>query len=124
MTSRQIFNQTISLTAGDEADREDYAPFWHDVLNLLLAETFELNNALRECASKPKLTEIPQIVSFEQQVDCEPYVARAVLPAGAASYLLLEDEPGQAAYFSGVYRNMLSAGGGAVYADSMKSGDR
>lgn len=103
---------------GDEADREDYAPYWHDILNLLLAETYSLNNALRIKAGKEPLEEIPHAASFDEEVDCEPLIVRSILPLGGAAYMFLEEEPQIASYYMGMYRNMLNAGGGAEYVRS------
>lgn len=106
MTSRDIFNQCVSLMFGEAADRDDYAPFWTDVLNLLLAENFDLNNALRENSGKAALTDIPLIASLDENIDYEPIVLRSLLPLGGAGYLFMEDEPQIAAYYASLYRNM------------------
>lgn len=121
MTSREIFNQCVSLMFGETADRDDYLPFWRDVLNLMLAETHELNNALRKAAGKPKLKEIPFVSSEDEEVECEPQIARLLLPLGGASYMFLEDEPQIASYYGARYRNLTNAAAGAEYVDSMES---
>lgn len=120
MTSRQIFNQTVTLMFGDASDREDYAPYWHDILNILLAETNGLNNALRIEAGKSSRSGIPYICSFDEEVDCEPLLARAVLPLGGAAYMFLEDEPQIASYYMNIYQNMKSTAGAAAYVISFK----
>ena len=103
---------------GDASDREDYAPMWHDILNLLSAQVFGLNNALRIKAGKTPLEEIPYIESFEEEVNFEPLIARSVLPLGGAAYMFLEDEPQIASYYMGMYQSMMNACGGAEYVRS------
>lgn len=102
---------------GDESDREDYAVFWNDVLNLLLAETFDLNNALRASVGKPRLTEIPRVTTLDDEISYEQKIVRAVLPLGGAAYLFLEDEPQIAGYYAELYQNMKDGIGGAQYSD-------
>lgn len=121
MTSREIFNQCVSLMFGESADRDDYLPFWQDVLNLMLAETHALNNALRTAAGKPKLKEIPFVSSLDEEVECEPQIARVLLPLGGASYMFLEDEPQIASYYGARYRSLTNGIGAAEYADSLSS---
>lgn len=105
---------------GDAADREDYAPYWHDILNLLLAETNGINNALRIESGKSALEEIPYIASFDEEVGYEPLLTRSILPLGGAAYMFLEDEPGIASYYMSMYRNMMNTAGGCVYISSVR----
>lgn len=118
MTSREIFNQTVSLMAGEPQDREDYAPFWNDVINLLLAETYALNNALRAQADKPPLKEIPVLQTMDEELPYEPALAR-IMPLGGAGYLYMEDDPQIASYYSAKFQSLKEASTAAKYVKAL-----
>lgn len=123
MTSEELFNTTVTLMFGEAADRIDYQPYWTDYLNLMLAENFEINNALRISEEKEPLAEIPYIDDLQSEIGFEPIMERQILPYGLAGYLYMEDDPTIATAYKNKYEYERQRAGKAKYINSISSED-
>ena len=123
MSAQEIFNTAVTLMFGEEADRPDYQPFWLDILNYMLAENFEINNALRAVRGKEVLQEPPRITDMAEEVGYEWELERQILPMGCAGYIYMEDESGIATTYKNKYEVERSRILYARYVDAMDSSE-
>lgn len=123
MTVQEIFNTAVTLMFGEEVDRPDYQPFWMDIFNYMLAENFELNNALRTVRGKPPLEIPPEVTEMTDEVGYEWELERQILPMGCAGYLFMEDESGIATTYKNKYEVERSKILHTQYVDSMQDPD-
>lgn len=115
MTAEQLFNASVSLMFGEAADRSDYQPFYLDVLNILIAENFDINNSLRIQKKSEPLEEIPYISDLTDELTYEDIFNRQILPYGLAGYLYMEDDPGIATEYKNKYEYERQRVGKAEY---------
>ena len=103
MKAQDIFYLAVTLMFGEEADRVDYKPFYINILNILLAETFFANQTLRKQRGKEEMTEIPYIQNMEEEVDYEPEFTRQILPYGIAGYIYTDDDKNMGSEYKNKY---------------------
>ena len=115
VTANDIFNATMALMFGTEEDKADYQSFFLPALNLLAAENFALNNAVRLLAGKPRLSVMPVIASMSDPVDYEEIFVRAVFPYGCAGLLYADDDKALAADYKNKYEFMRAGVLGSEY---------
>ncbi|MEG1017445.1 MAG: hypothetical protein RSE36_06500, partial [Oscillospiraceae bacterium] len=58
MTGKKLFETALSLLMTGEQDVIEYKAYLAELLNVLLAETFEVNNSIRLYKGKQQLFEI------------------------------------------------------------------
>lgn len=92
MRAQKIFDTAVTLMFGTEEDKVDYLPLFLNILNLLLAENFDTNNALRELGGKEALLEVPEIKDILDDVPYEDIFTRNILPYGCAGYIYTDDD--------------------------------
>lgn len=108
MTAADIFKTAcgyLSQTPEESDDVAGFAPGW---LNVLLAESFEAENALRRADGMPELAAVP-FVSTDTMREKIPYhdvITRIALPYGLASDLERDAEDD---YRVNLFRNMYVA---------------
>ena len=103
MTANDVLNTTLTLMFADLSEADDYKSPFISVLNLLLAETFELNNSIRLADGLDVLTDIPEVSELTDVMTYEEGLCRAVLPFGAAGMLMTEDNAAAAAQYKNKY---------------------
>lgn len=74
-------------------------------LNRLLAELFHENNMCRMFFGKPRLEEIPQISSRDDEIPFEPEYALNVLPLGLAARFAIDDDLNKYSIYNTDYQN-------------------
>lgn len=117
MTADEIFTDVMALMFGEEGDKDQYPPFL-SMLNIVLAETFDLNNAWRRMTGKDGLTQIPRIEQLTDEVDYEPRLLRMVIPYGVAGMLYAEDDDtGMGDYYRSKYEAAKSAAAFAEFTE-------
>lgn len=117
MTADDIFTDVMALMFGEEGDKDQYPPFL-SMLNIVLAETYELNNAWRRMTGKDELTQIPLIEQLTDEVDYEPRLLRMVIPYGVAGMLYAEDDDtGMGDYYRSKYEAAKSAAAFAEFTE-------
>ena len=93
MTADKILDIVIyGLMFGDESEKQEYAPQFLKVISVLVAQNFNINNALREARGKGKLEEIPKITALTDDIDFESEFTTNILPLGAAGIMFAEDD--------------------------------
>ena len=117
MTADGLFSLAIGLAGGGEEDREDYGEQFLPVLNVLLAETFDVNNSIRVYRSKEELTEIPEVTALTDELTYEPEVLRKVLPYGIAGTLYQEDSASIAMQYMNKYEVARMGAGKAQHVE-------
>lgn len=89
MVAKDVFNIAMGLLQED--DTADFEVFAIPMLNVILGETYNVNNSLRRYANKEMLTDIPQIVSLNDELIYESYLLINAFPYGLASKIMLDD---------------------------------
>ena len=117
MTADGLFSLAIGLAGGGEEDREDYEEQFLPVLNVLLAETFDVNNSLRASKGKEELAEIPEVTALTDEMSYEPEILRKVLPYGIAGTLYQEDSASLAMQYLNKYEVARMGAGKAQYVE-------
>lgn len=95
MTGNDILDNALALMFEERQRSPDYVSYAPRILNMLLPETFGVNNQLRRLAGKEPLAAPPVISTLEEEVAYEDDLARSVLPWGLAAWLLMGDEEGR-----------------------------
>ena len=132
MTNAQwIFEKAMHLMdeispatgAADHADTGAYKNRTLAILNLLRVECFPASDTYQ--VSEPGKRPIcPEITDFESPIALDDGICQGVLPYGLAAHLLLEENPGMAAYFNGRYAEGLAAARRAIPAWAQDIADR
>lgn len=103
MTANEIFDNVLALCYSEESDKESYTSF-KGMLNIILAETFEMNNVRRNILGKELLTEIPIVKELTDEIDYEPMILRTAVTYGVAGMLYAEDDDtGMGEYYRNKY---------------------
>lgn len=89
MTAKNLFDMAMGLLQED--DTEEFEEFAIPMLNVILAETFYVNNSLRSAAGKNKLDDIPQIIDLNDELVYENYLLLNAFPYGLAAKIMLDD---------------------------------
>ena len=92
MTADDIFNTVLGLMFCAREEKADYEASFYPMLNMVLAETFDTNNAHRLGAGKAELDEVPVIENAEDEIDYEEIILKKVVPYGIAGMLYAEDD--------------------------------
>ena len=102
-TAEEIFKTAVTMMFGEQADEQDYNPFWVNTLTWMMAENFKTNNALRVLRGKEPLTTIPLITDMSDKVEYEDEFTRYILPMGCAGYIYTDDDKGVGAEYKNKY---------------------
>ena len=122
MTNAQwIFEQAMHLMdeanqstgAVDCSDTRGYKNRTLAILNLLRVECFPASDTY-DMAEPGKRPVCPEITDFDTPIGLDDGICQGVLPYGLAAHLLLDENPGLAAYFNGRYAEGLAAAKRAV----------
>lgn len=98
-----IFDAAVTLMFGVDVDKQDYQPFYINILNVLIAENYYINNALRKSRGKSEMTSIPYITDMEDDLDFEDEFTRQILPYGVAGYIYTDDDKGLGSEYKNKY---------------------
>ncbi len=91
-TADAIFDSVLALMFAEASDKPDYQVNFISQLNMKLAETFEINNALRRRRDLAEFPEPPIITALTDEVDYEFEITRSMLPLGIAGDLYVDDD--------------------------------
>ena len=91
MTADELFNIVIGLMFAQEDEKPDYTPYI-PMLNIILAETFSLNNALRDLREKEPLLKLVTVSGLTDEIPYEEDILYKVIPYGVAGLLYAEDD--------------------------------
>lgn len=92
MTADDIFNTVLGLMFCNKDEKADYEVSFIPMLNIIIAETFNINNARRMGNGKEEFLNIPQVGQLSDVIDYESIILRKVIPYGVAGMLYAEDD--------------------------------
>lgn len=112
MTGNEVLKLAYDLIGDDESSNTEFTGYAPGILTVLLAETFPLNNGLRESRGMAPMEEMPTVTAetMDRELTYEPEVQRTVLPYGLCEkYAFWDDDPSRAGYFNSLYANACNA---------------
>lgn len=80
MTGSSLLARAVALM--QETESEHYEPYAVALINLVLAETFEVNQRIRRFHGKEGLAGVPQIRELSEEIPYEEELALRALPLG------------------------------------------
>jgi hypothetical protein len=92
LTVNELLQNALALFAETDASDADYQALAIPHINMVLAETFEVNNRMRRMAKKPVLDAVPEIGALSDTIDYEDKLMRLALPYGLAEKLYFDEE--------------------------------
>lgn len=106
MTGQALLTKAIALF--NETDTEYYHPTALSAINLLLAETFDINNNILRSAGKSLLNEVPEISKLSEEIPYHDRLVKTAFPYGLAAKLYAgKREPSLLSYFHQQYVDAL-----------------
>lgn len=99
-------NDSSGLT--DTADTREYKVKTIGILNSLIDLVYPYSDTYR-LAEDRKRSSLPDLQSFDDHIDLDPMICRAVLPNGLAAKLLTTENPALADYFQQCFEEALAA---------------
>ena len=84
MTGNEVLKLAYDLMSEEESSNTEFTGYAPGILTVLLAETFPLNNGLRESRGLAPMEEMPTVTAetMDRELTYEPEVQRTVLPYG------------------------------------------
>lgn len=109
MTVNELLQNALPLFAETDTSDADYQALTIPHTNMVLAETFDVNNRMREQAGKEPLTEIPSVTALTDTIPFEDKLVRLALPYGLAAKLYFdEDNDGRLSMFLQEYAERVN----------------
>ncbi len=104
MKGAKLLDDALALMMTTRAQSPEYAEYAVPLINLLLAETKEADNMLRERAGLAARSTTPAISSLEEELPCDPLLAASALPLGLCARLVMDDDDmSKVAYYQNQY---------------------
>lgn len=92
MTGSELLQRALALFAETDTSDADYQALAIPHINMVLAETFEVNNRLRKMAGKDAFDTVPEIGALSDSIEYEDKLVRLALPYGLAEKLYFDEE--------------------------------
>ena len=92
MDGNELLKRAMALYAETDTNDEDVKALSVPYINMVLAETFDVNNRMREYAGKEPLESIPEIASLDDTIQYEDKLVKLALPYGLASKLYFDED--------------------------------
>ncbi|MBP3342306.1 MAG: hypothetical protein J6K99_07250 [Peptococcaceae bacterium] len=103
-TVQQLFNITIGVMGDQISNSTGYKENFLPILNTVLSECLDNENALRQRDGLEELTEAPYMEAWDTVIPYHTELVRNVLPYGIGMFLFLgDDENVKATFFSSKY---------------------
>ena len=80
MTGSELLARAVAIM--QETETEHYEPYAAPLINLVLAETFEVNQRIRRFGGKEELPALPQIRELSEEIPYEEVLCARALPLG------------------------------------------
>ena len=90
MTYGELLDRALGIL--EYSDRENREDFAKEMIDLVLAELWDINNRLRLSNGVPALEEIPSVGSFEDEIPYENEIVRRDLILGLVCRLAADEE--------------------------------
>ena len=107
MTVQQLYEAALALLSEDVARAKSYNKFKIPLVNQVIAECFDINNAIRITDGLVPLhkSEMPYMESEEDVIPYDIRLLRECMPYGVASLLVIDDDKTKATVFSQQYES-------------------
>lgn len=92
MTGNELLTRAMALYAETDTSDEDARALAVPYINMVLTETFDTNNRIRQRRELDPLAEIPEISSLNDEIIYEDYLVKLALPYGLASKLYFDED--------------------------------
>ena len=92
MDGNELLKRAMALYAETDTNDEDVKALSVPYINMVLAETFDVNNRMRDYAGKEPLESIPEIASLDDTIQYEDKLVKLALPYGLASKLYFDED--------------------------------
>lgn len=109
MTGFQLLDGSLALLLTDRALAPEYTEYAPGLINMLLAETHEINNSLRASKGLAEHAAPQSITSLDDELPCEEELARSALMYGLVAKLIMDDgDMSRVSYFQNQYVSLCS----------------
>lgn len=120
-TAQDVFNIAMSLMdelnestgSPDSADTKEYKNRTLSILNVLRGELFPYSDTYAQTVPG-KRPICPLIVDFVTPIGLDDAICQTVMPYGLSAHLLLDENPGAAAYFAQRYEELIAVLGRGI----------
>ena len=112
MTGNEVLKLAYDLMSEEESSNTEFTGYAPGILTVLLAETFPLNNGLRESRGLAPMEEMPTVTAetMDRELTYEPEVQRTVLPYGlCAKYADGDGDAVKTGYYNSLYVSACNA---------------
>ncbi len=110
MTALQLLDGALALLGTSSSLSPDFLQYALPLINLLIAETFDVNNTIRLYKNMSELEEIPTVSDMQETLPTEPELNRSAFIYGLCSKLLLnDDDMVRVAYFQNMCASEIDA---------------
>ena len=118
-TAQDVVDIALGLMNDQKANAGGYSEFYLPILNTVLSECKDAENALRYRDGLEELQEAPYLESLGDIIPYRAELVRNVLPYGLGMFLFLgDDENVKATFFSSKYDEGKSKYSPAVYVET------
>jgi hypothetical protein len=118
-TAHDVVDITLGLMNDQKANSGGYSEFYLPVLNTVLSECKDAENALRYRDGMEELQDAPYLKSLTEVIPYHAELVRNVLPYGLGMFLFLgDDENVKATFFSSKYDEGKGKYSPAVYVET------
>lgn len=116
---QQLFDLTIGILGEQKSNSAGYVENFYPIMNTILSECLEYENALRQRDGMDELTEAPFLNAMDSTIPYHAELIRNVLPYGIGVLLALADEENvKATYCSSKYDEHRSKFTPALYVET------
>lgn len=112
MTGNEVLKLAYDLMSEEESSNTEFTGYAPGILTVLLAETFPLNNGLRESRGLAPMEEMPMVTAetMDRELTYEQEVQRTVLPYGLCEkYADGDGDSVKTGYYNSLYANACNA---------------
>lgn len=92
MTGNDLLTRAMALYAETDTSDEDARALAVPYINMVLAETFDTNNRIRQRRGLDPLEDIPEIAALSDEIVYENHLVKLALPYGLASKLYFDED--------------------------------
>lgn len=118
MNALDLFNYTVGIAGVESSNAQNFLPTYLPQLNIVLAETFKLENNNRLYKGLAVLDAIPFMTALTDTIPYQDNVVRNVLPFGILTYLqLADDEVVKTGFYQSRYADNLRLEGKLIPVD-------
>lgn len=118
MNALELFNYTVGIAGVEANNAQNFLPTYLPQLNIVLAETFNLENNNRLYKGLSVLDAIPFMTALTDTIPYQDNIVRNVLPFGVLTYLqLADDEVLKTGFYQSRYADNLRLEGKLIRVD-------